>query len=153
MIGGILGVPDDGVGRMDVLAHGNHWEVLVDVPGVAREDLEVTVDGDQLVISGERRRAAAGGAGTVLGRFERRLFLGREVAAEQVAADLSDGVLRISLPRGGRTRQVPLSAPVQRRLHLGERLRRPWQRIRVRRGPELPRSLRRLASRRVRGRS
>ena len=152
MSGGILGVPGDGVGRMDVIAHDDRYELLVDVPGVARDDLDVTVHGGEVAICGRRRRFAPDG-GTAVRRFERRLVLGDDIPADDVAAHLANGVLRITLPRATRARRIAVGAPVRRRVHVGDGLRRLWQRVGVRRGPELPHSLRRLVSRRIRARS
>ena len=129
-----------GIGAIDVLAHDERYDVLVDVPGIAPEDLDVAIEGRTLTIAGERRRD-----GTVH-RFDRRIMLGDAVQADEVAARLNDGVLRITVPRAGRARRIEIGGRVA--LEHGEgRRRRPWERVGLRHGPQLRDSLRRLARR------
>jgi len=89
----------------------NLWEqgdaayVEAELPGLAMEDIEVLVTGNELTISGERKIGAAPeGAGyqrreRAAGRFSRTLTLPWEVDAEKVQATLHDGVLTITLPK------------------------------------------------------
>lgn len=88
----------------------NAWEeadavyVEAEVPGVTLDDLEITVKGDELTISGERKLSAVEQATyhrreRVAGKFERFLQLPYDVAADKVEAKLKDGVLTIVLPK------------------------------------------------------
>jgi HSP20 family protein len=96
----------------------NVWEssdrnsVLVEaeLPGLRLEDIELTVLGNQLSLSGERRLStdteseAARNATwhrreRAHGRFTRTLTLPFEIDSEKVEARLRDGVLTITLPK------------------------------------------------------
>ena len=78
--------------------------VLLELPGIDEDDIEVQVDGDTLTVKGQRR-------GLSLrpdrfhrmershGPFARTLQLSEEVDAERVSAQLRDGVLRLELPK------------------------------------------------------
>ena len=60
------------------------------VPGFAIENLEVSISGDILTVSGKRE---------ALGEFERSFQLPFPVDADKVKATAKDGVLEIELPR------------------------------------------------------
>ncbi|MBV9485791.1 MAG: Hsp20/alpha crystallin family protein [Frankiaceae bacterium] len=108
----------DGVGLpMDVIRHEDALEVRVDLPGVARDSIEVTLDNHMLTISAERR-AAYGDSAQVLfqerfdGAMSRRLRVPDWVDAEAVTADYVDGVLALRLPLAERAKP--------RRITIGE---------------------------------
>lgn len=83
---------------------GEGYRVLLDLPGVERADLEVTIVGDELTVSGERRRPALPEGAEVLrserghGRFRRSLRLPAGIDPGGVKAKLEGGILRITLP-------------------------------------------------------
>lgn len=77
--------------------------VQLDIAGVDPDAIDVELDGDQLVIRGERRRPEGGRlvyqhAEIEWGRFERRLRLGVGVDAEAVTARYERGMLTVALP-------------------------------------------------------
>jgi HSP20 family protein len=80
----------------------DHVYVEADLPGMTDQDVEVTVHQGVLFIRGERK-AEPGRKylynGRPWGRFERAIILPDEVDADAVQADLSQGVLRLTLPK------------------------------------------------------
>ncbi len=80
------------------------WGVTVFLPGVNRESLELTAEEGQLRVAGRRTWKQPEGW-TALYResadapFELILTHDNAVNLEQVAAELRDGVLRVSLPK------------------------------------------------------
>jgi HSP20 family protein len=80
-----------------------HVEALV--PGLKEDDIDVRVTGDVLTISGEvqHEHEDEGRRWHVVerryGRFERSVRLPEGVKADDVEAELSDGVLNITLPK------------------------------------------------------
>lgn len=98
------GLSTDGI-PVNVWAEADRVTVTAELPGVAPEDVEVSVVGRRLTIRGER------GAGTpgegvryhrrerTGGRFGRAVTLPFPVEGDQVAATLKDGVLTVTLPR------------------------------------------------------
>ena len=94
----------DGVGLpMDIVRRGEALVVHVDLPGVASDKIDLTVENHVLTISAERR-ASYGENDQVLAqeRFDgvitRRLRVPEWVDADAVAADYTDGVLTVTLP-------------------------------------------------------
>jgi HSP20 family protein len=81
--------------------------VEADLPGMSDEDVEVTVHKGVLFIRGERK-AEEGRPflfdGRTWGRFERAITLPDEVNAAEVQAELTRGVLRVTLPKSPETR-------------------------------------------------
>jgi len=83
--------------------------VEADVPGVARDGVEVKIDSGVLSILGRATRTSAPGVTRLYEEFTRgdyyRAFaLGEEVAEGGIAATVSNGVLTVSLPRARDTR-------------------------------------------------
>lgn len=104
---------------LDVKETAASFEVAASVPGVAAEDVDITVLGDTLRIRGERREETDtdGPEGRWLlrerrfGAFERRLTLPATVRADAAEAEFSDGVLTITLPKADEAK--PRSIPVR----------------------------------------
>jgi HSP20 family protein len=88
----------------------NVWEdegnlyVEAELPGIAQDDLEISVLGKQLTIKGERRELTSQ-QGTCYrrergyGKFSRTLELPVELDADRVEARSEQGVLTITLPK------------------------------------------------------
>ena len=91
--------------------------VEVDAAGVNPDLVDVSLQGDVLVVRGERRRRPGGPrvyhhAEIPWGPFERRLKLGVPVDADATTASFEDGILRIALPLAPKqpSRRVDISA-------------------------------------------
>lgn len=86
---------------------GNADAVIVtaELPGLASEDIEIDVVGNQLTIKGERKddppaeTAVCHRREREAGRFVRSLRLPYAVESDQVGARYENGVLTITLPR------------------------------------------------------
>jgi HSP20 family protein len=83
---------------------GDHLEMKVEIPGIAKEDLSIKVQGNYLEIGGSRKSAVPEGytaqrveRGTI--EFTRSFTLPVEVNAGKVEAQLSNGILCLSLPK------------------------------------------------------
>jgi HSP20 family protein len=77
--------------------------VVVELPGVEPDDVEVTLTGRSLVLSGERRRPRLDGVSfqqveLEYGPFQRTIQLSEDVALDQVRADFRHGLLTVVLP-------------------------------------------------------
>ena len=96
--------------RYELRVEDEGYRAVFDVPGMRREDIEVTVTERSLTVSGERRQAAAPeGARAIrterwFGGFERSVDLPGEVDTQHVVAQLREGVLEVQLPVHSRPR-------------------------------------------------
>ncbi len=92
--------------RMDVVDKGDRYEVVVDLPGVKKEDIHVTVEGARVAIAADARRDNEVKNGERVLRSERfaasyaRSFeLPAEVSEAGADAAFVDGVLTLTLPK------------------------------------------------------
>lgn len=89
---------------VDVIEDAQGLTLFADLPGVPREQLQLRVDKDRLIIEAEMQLDLPDGlkAGhvEVSRQFYRRAFtLSKELDAEQIGAELSNGVLRVRIPK------------------------------------------------------
>ena len=90
--------------RTNLYDAGDHLEMQVEVPGIAKEDLNIKVQGNYLEISGSRKADTPEGysahrveRGTT--NFTRRFTLPSDVDTAKVEAQLTNGVLTLTLPK------------------------------------------------------
>jgi HSP20 family protein len=90
---------------LDLYEDKDNLYVKVEIPGMKREDIDVSLHEGSLSISGERKSeqkhedAEVYRAERFFGRFQRTVTLPTPVAAEKVKAQYKDGILNITLPK------------------------------------------------------
>lgn len=89
---------------VDVIEDATGITLYADLPGVPRDKLNLRVEGDQLTLEGEIELAVAQGmesthAEVTLPRYRRAFTLSKELDATKVSAELSQGVLRVRIPK------------------------------------------------------
>ena len=90
---------------LDVAETEDNVTVRVEVPGIEPDDLSVTISGNQLVVSGEKKESTEKeGKGfyhseSRFGSFHRTIPLPDAVDAENVQAEYANGVLVIHLKK------------------------------------------------------
>jgi HSP20 family protein len=92
--------------RMDVVDKNDRYEVLVDLPGVKKDDIQVTLAGNRVSIAAETKSERETKEGERLIHSERyaasyaRSFeLPTEVTEQGAEAAFENGVLRLTLPK------------------------------------------------------
>ena len=81
------------------------YYVEVDLPGVKKEDINIEVKDNLLVISGERKfKKEENDKGyrrveSFFGKFERRFTLPADADVENIEAKVEDGVLKLTIPK------------------------------------------------------
>lgn len=83
--------------------------IEADLPGVPPEQLEVRVENNVLIIYGKVKWPVADGSRPLHeefhpGDYYRSFILNDEVDTERIAADFSQGVLRLTLPKAAKAR-------------------------------------------------
>lgn len=90
---------------VDIFENGDQEIVLrAELPGVAKDDIDVRVENNTLTLRGERKRETEvkqeqyHRVERVYGTFSRSFSLPSRIDSEKVRADFKDGVLTITLP-------------------------------------------------------
>ena len=95
---------------VDVADYPNETVLLVAVPGLTREDVKINMDNNVLTISGERKKHLVPEGGSWIrnetwdGPFSRSIQLPRKIKADAISAELTDGILRVVLPKAEEAR-------------------------------------------------
>ena len=91
----------DWVPAADFYETAREYTVAIDLPGIDRAALEISLDNDRLLIRGERVVEAEGPQRVERprGRFLRRFNVPVNVDQKAIAAEYKDGVLRVTLPK------------------------------------------------------
>ncbi|MDH3375049.1 MAG: Hsp20/alpha crystallin family protein [Gammaproteobacteria bacterium] len=95
----------DWVPAVDIVEEKDRFVLRADVPGVDRDDIDVSMDGGVLIVSGERRAESRDVAGSVQrferasGRFLRRFALPETAAADGITARSANGILEVVIPK------------------------------------------------------
>ncbi len=83
------------------------YHLELDLPGVAREDVSLTLEKDVLQIVAERKQREEHREGMheerVYGKMTRTLRLPEAVDPDSITAELNDGVLRVTLTKSAET--------------------------------------------------
>ncbi len=105
---------------VDVRESDNDFIVTAELPGLAKDDVDITVENGVLSLSGakkeEREEGTADSGRYVLerryGRFRRSFSLPRGVDADNVSAKFSDGILTVTLPKAAaaKPRQIKIGS-------------------------------------------
>ncbi len=87
----------------DVIAGEHEIKVLMDAPGVQRDDLSIEVHDGTLTVAGERRPVDVTGSSAQRiergwGRWSRSMRLRDGLDADGITATLVDGVLTVTIP-------------------------------------------------------
>jgi HSP20 family protein len=91
--------------RADILEGEKEFRVMMDLPGVLHEDLDLSIEDQTLWVKAARNETVPEGfeprrserAGQVT--FSRTFSLGNSVNAENITAEFQNGVLTIKLPK------------------------------------------------------
>lgn len=104
----------------EAAATEDHYEIDVELPGVARDDIEIDVHDDTMTIRGEKKTEREEKGKTyffserTFGAFERSFRLPANADADKIAANFKDGVLSVRIPKAGpppdKTRRIEISS-------------------------------------------
>jgi HSP20 family protein len=92
--------------RMDVTENEKEYQVLAELPGVKKEEISITINGNEVAVSAEvKQEKVLKNGDTVLcaerfyGTIKRAFSLGQEVDEASAQARYNDGVLELTLPK------------------------------------------------------
>lgn len=91
--------------NIDIYEDRDKVSVKAELPGMKREDISVTLDGNTLTIAGERKAEEEHKEGEqyraerYFGRFQRSITLPQPVDQKKIQASYKDGVLTVTLAK------------------------------------------------------
>ncbi len=106
-----------GVPVTDVREDANSFVISAELPGVRKEDLQVSLHEGVLTLAAERREEVPATEGKYHrkerrpGRWERRFDLGPQVTGDAITAAYKDGVLTVTVPKteAAKPRQIDVT--------------------------------------------
>src|SRR5205809_1703797 len=101
---------------LDLYQNNDNVVAVIKLPGMRREDIEISLHDGTLTISGERKSQSSNGEKAerterYIGKFRRSITLPTRVDANKVSASYRDGILTVTLPKGteAKPKQIPVS--------------------------------------------
>ena len=106
------------VPAIDVYEDKDHLFVRAEVPGMKKDEIDISLHEGVLTLSGERKleneykEAESHRAERFVGRFQRSITLPSPVDAAKVRATYKDGILAVTLPKAeeAKPKQISVSA-------------------------------------------
>lgn len=92
--------------RIDIKEQGNAYLIQADLPGLKREDIDVSLQEGMLTITAvkeddhkEEKEGELIRRERYYGKYMRQIPVGRDIHQEDIQANFADGVLTIKLPK------------------------------------------------------
>lgn len=104
--------------KLEVTEDEKAYTIKAEIPGVSKEDIKISVDGNQVSITAEVKKETEKKEGKKVvhseryyGQVARSFTLGTEVEQGSAKASYKDGVLEAVLPKkpGSAAKQIPVS--------------------------------------------
>ena len=100
----------------NISATDNEYLVEVDMPGVDKEGLEITVEGNELTIIGRRKsdlpESGACYCESPQADYRRVFELGPDVDTARISAEMKQGVLKLRLPKSEKAKPKHIEVKV-----------------------------------------
>ena len=108
---------------LDIIESAEHYTVVTELPGLDAEQINVSMHDGVLTISGEVHRPELPENHRVLlqertyGKFSRSVNLPQPVNTDEIEAEYTDGILRLSLPKSAEAKPRTIPVKSGRLLH------------------------------------
>lgn len=103
----------------DVAEHEDTYQVRMEIPGVAKEDVRITIQENILTVRGEKKKEKETRPSRYhrversYGSFQRSFTLPSTVKADAIDAEYRDGILQMTLPKAEEARQKQIEVKVR----------------------------------------
>jgi HSP20 family protein len=103
---------------LDLYQNNDNLVAIVELPGMRKEDIEISLHDGMLTISGERETKATNGENAERserssGKFRRTITLPTRVDAGKVSATYKDGLLTVTLPKAEEAKPKQIKVNVE----------------------------------------
>ena len=91
--------------EIDIKESDNLFQIKADIPGLTKKDIKVSLKGDQLTISGERKKISDNENDHYhyrersIGKFKRSFNLPESINKDKIQASFKNGILSIELEK------------------------------------------------------
>ncbi len=92
--------------KTDIKEHDNNYELIVDLPGLNKENIKLEIDNGYLTISAktssdneEKEEGKFIRRERYSGEYQRSFYVGDEITEEDIKASFKNGILDITLPK------------------------------------------------------
>ncbi len=105
--------------RVDIIDEKDTVRLEMEMPGMNKEDIKVTVENGVLTISGERTRKSEEKDTNYVrcercyGTFSRSFTLGDDIDSEHISADYKNGLLYLTLPKTEKSKPKEIMVAVK----------------------------------------
>lgn len=108
----------DWVPAVDVFEDNEAIEIRAEIPGMNRKDIEIKLEGDLLLVQGDKKIAhdqkeKYRKIESVYGQFARSFTLPKTVDTQQIQARYQDGILKLVLPKREETKPRTIAVEVK----------------------------------------
>lgn len=103
----------------DIVEHDDNFVVNVELPGMRKEDVKITMQDNTLMIRGEKKEERESKGSSYhrversYGSFQRSFALPSTVKAESIEAAFKDGILTVSLPKSEEAKPKQIDVKVK----------------------------------------
>lgn len=109
--GPLLSVPTSWHPPVDYGEDDEKYMLSLEMPGVAKDDVEINIENNILKISGEKKRTDHHRTERLYGKFTRSFTLPDSVDRDAISAEFKDGILSLSVPK--RPEVKPKNIPIK----------------------------------------
>ena len=108
-----------GTMKADILAKEDHYDVVVDLPGVSKENVEISLENGYLSIKAEQKNETNDESENYIHRERyyqsacRSFYVGEGVLESDIVAKLENGVLTVSIPKETRKVEAKKTIAIQ----------------------------------------
>jgi HSP20 family protein len=111
---------------VDIEETDDHFVLSFDMPGLSKDNIDIEIQGQQLMVSGERKQERGNGEGRSrfserrYGRFERMVTLPAGVKTDEIEAQYENGVLTVAVPKAAEAKRHKIKIGESRTGFLGK---------------------------------
>jgi HSP20 family protein len=104
---------------VDIVENDNDYVVNVELPGVRKEDVKITVNDGVLTVKGEKKQEGEVKEDRyrrferTFGAFERSFTLPTTVQSDRIGANYANGVLTVTIPKAEQAKPREIEVKVQ----------------------------------------
>lgn len=103
---------------LDIYQNNDNVVARIELPGMKKEDIEISLQDGTLTISGERKSEGSDGdkaerSERYIGKFRRSVSLPTQVDAAKVSATYRDGILTVTLPKAEEAKPKQIQVNVE----------------------------------------